>query len=161
MENEDTGVNLTINSEHAFSVPDTQVLHAGSVQCSRSFSTLWSYIHTLQTISYISITPRSTHSNITPVDLSPYFLSQFSLILSEGFRTHWLCTLQRGKTPIPNEYLGYDTKPSDGEAPVLELWGVLSTNLWPLRSGLLWPGIVVLRLKYISLEIVCVRLEHV
>ena len=28
--------------------------------------------------------------------------------------------LQRGKTP-PNEYSGYDTKPSDSESPVVEL----------------------------------------
>ena len=33
-------------------------------------------------------------------------------------------SLQRGKTPPPNEYPGYDTKQSDGEVPVmLELLG--------------------------------------
>ena len=26
--------------------------------------------------------------------------------------------------PPPNKCSGYDTKPSDGEAPVLELWGM-------------------------------------
>ena len=30
----------------------------------------------------------------------------------------------------------YDTKPSDGEAPVLELCGIWSTSLLPLLSGL-------------------------
>ena len=27
-----------------------------------------------------------------------------------------IASLQRGKTPLPNEYPGYDTKPSYGEA---------------------------------------------
>ena len=30
-------------------------------------------------------------------------------------------SLQRGKIPL-KEYLDYYTKPSDGEAPVLEIW---------------------------------------
>ena len=47
-------------------------------------------------------------------------------------------SLQRGKT-TPNEYRGYDTKLSDGEAP--EMWSTLSQ---PLLPGPLWLGFVVL-----------------
>ena len=36
--------------------------------------------------------------------------------------------------------LGYDSKPSDGEAWVLEIWGMWSTPSLPLP---LWPGVVV------------------
>ena len=44
--------------------------------------------------------------------------------------------LQRGKCP------GYDTKQSDGEAPVmLELWGIRSTPLLPSLPGPLCPGV--------------------
>ena len=35
-----------------------------------------------------------------------------------------IASLQRGKTPPPNECSRYNTKSSEGEAPVLELWGV-------------------------------------
>ena len=42
-----------------------------------------------------------------------------------------------------NEYPGYDTKQSDGEAPVvLELWGIWNTSSLPLLPGPLWPGVV-------------------
>ena len=38
---------------------------------------------------------------------------------------------------------GYDTKLSDGEAPVIqELWGMWSTLLLPSLPGPLWPGVV-------------------
>ena len=37
---------------------------------------------------------------------------------------------------------GYDIKPSDGEAPVLELWGIWSTPSLPLFPYSLWPGVV-------------------
>ena len=40
--------------------------------------------------------------------------------------------LQRSKTPTLHEYLRYDTKLSDGKAPVLELWGMRSTPLLPI-----------------------------
>ena len=43
----------------------------------------------------------------------------------------------------PNEYPGYDTKQSEGEASVtLELWGTQSTSLLPLHPGPLWLGVV-------------------
>ena len=39
----------------------------------------------------------------------------------------------------------YDTKQSDGEAPViLELWGMWNTPSLPLLPGVLWPGVVAL-----------------
>ena len=50
-------------------------------------------------------------------------------------------SLQRGKTL--NECPGYDTKQSEGEAPVmLEIWGMRSTSSLPLLPGLFWPGVV-------------------
>ena len=39
--------------------------------------------------------------------------------------------------------LGYDTKASDGETPVLKLWGMWSTPLLPLTSGSLWSEVVI------------------
>ena len=43
--------------------------------------------------------------------------------------------LQRGKTPTHKMCLGYDTKPSDGQDPILKLWG-----MWSTPSLLLLPG---------------------
>ena len=51
-------------------------------------------------------------------------------------------SLQRGKTSS-NEYPGYDTKQSDGEAPVmLELWGMQNTPSLPLLPVPLWLRVV-------------------
>ena len=53
--------------------------------------------------------------------------------------------LQRGKNPPlpPNDYCGYETKQSDGEASViLELWGMRSTPSLPSLPDPLWPGVV-------------------
>ena len=48
-----------------------------------------------------------------------------------GCRIHRLL-LCRGVRPPPNKCPGYDTKQSDGEAPVmLELWGMRSTSSLP------------------------------
>ena len=42
-----------------------------------------------------------------------------------------------------SEYPGYDTKQSDGEAPVtLRIWGMRSTPSLQSLPGLLWPGVV-------------------
>ena len=42
-----------------------------------------------------------------------------------------------------NECLGYDTKQSDGKAPVmLELWRMQSTPSLSSVPGPLWPGVV-------------------
>ena len=44
---------------------------------------------------------------------------------------------------FPNECPGYDTKLSDGEAPImLELWGMWCTSLLPSLPGPLWVGVV-------------------
>ena len=52
--------------------------------------------------------------------------------------------LYRGVRPPPtNECPGYDTKQSDGEAPVKpKLWGMWSILSLPLLPGPLWPGVV-------------------
>ena len=58
-------------------------------------------------------------------------------------KTTLTATLQRGKTPTPNECPRYDTKQSDGELLVmLELWGMWSTYLLPSLLGPFWPGMV-------------------
>ena len=60
-----------------------------------------------------------------------------------GLSNTLTASLQRGKTPTPNECPRYDTKLSDGEAPVmLELWGIWSTPSLPSLLGPLWPGLV-------------------
>ena len=41
-----------------------------------------------------------------------------------------------------NKCPGYDIKPSDGEAPALEIWGMWSTPLLPLLPGSLWLGVI-------------------
>ena len=46
-------------------------------------------------------------------------------------------------THLCNECPGYDTKPGEGEAPVLELWGVWSTPSLPLLPVLLWPNMIL------------------
>ena len=50
--------------------------------------------------------------------------------------------LQRNKTP-PHENPAYDTKLSDGKAPVLELWEMKSTPSLPLLIDSLSPIVVV------------------
>ena len=49
-------------------------------------------------------------------------------------------SLQRGKT-LSNKCPGYDPKPSDGEAPVLKLWGMWSAPSLPLLPGPFWLGV--------------------
>ena len=47
-----------------------------------------------------------------------------------------------GKTP-PNERLGYETKQSDGEVPIMRnLWRMQSTPSLPFHLGPLWLGMV-------------------
>ena len=49
----------------------------------------------------------------------------------------YTASLQKGKTP-PNKCPGYDSKQSDGKAPVmLELWG-----MWCTHSLLSLPGLL-------------------
>ena len=56
----------------------------------------------------------------------------------EYFRLH-LCRVWR---PPSKECLGYDIKPSDGKASVLELWGMWSILSLSLLLSPLWPGVV-------------------
>ena len=42
----------------------------------------------------------------------------------------------------PDKCSGYDTKPSDGETSVMELWEMWSTPLLHLLPGSLWPGML-------------------
>ena len=37
----------------------------------------------------------------------------------------------------------YETKPPDGKAPILELWGMWSTLSQPLLLSPLWPGVAI------------------
>ena len=56
------------------------------------------------------------------------------------------CISAERKAPSTNntECPGYNTKKSDGEAPVmLELWGIRSTLSLPSFPGLLLPGVVL------------------
>ena len=58
-----------------------------------------------------------------------------------GYRIHQLL-LSRG-LKSPQRVSLYDTKQSDGEAPVmLELWGMWSTPLLPSLPGSIWPGVL-------------------
>ena len=59
-----------------------------------------------------------------------------------GFRIHRL-HLCRGVRPHPNDCPRYDTKQSDGKAPVmLVLWGMRSIPLLPSLPAPLCPGMV-------------------
>ncbi len=63
------------------------------------------------------------------------------LAQSAGAAEYTVC-ISEERQDFPNECPGYDTKQSDGEAPVmLELWGMWSTPLLLSLQGLLWPHI--------------------
>ena len=47
-------------------------------------------------------------------------------------------SLQRGKTSSLSKCPEYDSKPSDGGASVLELWGIQNTPSLRLLSGPFW-----------------------
>ena len=61
------------------------------------------------------------------------------------------CISAEDKTPL-NECPGYDIKPSNGEASVLEFWGTWSTILLLLLPGSVWPGVVAPDRKYLWVE---------
>ena len=69
------------------------------------------------------------------------FTSVFGLPSRLGLLNTTTAPLQRGKT-LPNACLGYHSKLSDGEVPVmLELWGMQSTLSLPLLPDPLWPRV--------------------
>ena len=65
-----------------------------------------------------------------------FFLNDF-LPCRLGLYNKLTAPLQRGKTSLPYERPGYDTKQSDGE-----LWGMQSTPSLPSLPSPLWPGVV-------------------
>ena len=52
-------------------------------------------------------------------------------------------SLQRDKNPLTNSCPGCNTNASDGEAQVLELWGMWITPSLALLPGPLWLRVVV------------------
>ena len=67
----------------------------------------------------------------------------FLSVQSAGAIEYTDCISAEGQAPPPHyECPGYDTKQSDGEAPVQELWGMGSTPSLPLLPGPLWFGMV-------------------
>ena len=68
----------------------------------------------------------------------------FVLTLSAGVIEYTDCTSAEGKDTSNNECPEFDTKLSDGEASVSELWWMWSTFSLPLLPGPFWPGVVVL-----------------
>ena len=58
-------------------------------------------------------------------------------------KIHWLNLSQRGKTPQKGVSWLQQSTASNGEAKVLEIWGVRSTTSLPLLPGLLWFGMVI------------------
>ena len=57
-------------------------------------------------------------------------------------RIHQLHLCSGVRRPSLNECPGYNNKPSDSEAPALEIWGMRSTPSLPLLPGPLWSGVV-------------------
>ena len=71
----------------------------------------------------------------------------FNLTKTCLFQVGWGCRIHRlhlyKGIRLPNEYPGYDSKPSDGESPVmLEHWRMRSTPSLPSPPGPLWLGVV-------------------
>ena len=69
--------------------------------------------------------------------------NEFNSLVSWGCRIHWL-NLYSGVSPLTlHKCSGYDTKQSDGEAPVmLEIWEMQSIPSLLLLPGPFWPGVV-------------------
>ena len=68
-----------------------------------------------------------------------FYFHKYKLTQSVGAAGYTDCTSAGGKKE--NESLGYDTKQSYGEVPVmLELWGMQITPSLPLLPGPFWPG---------------------
>ena len=69
--------------------------------------------------------------------------SEWCLTQSTGAAEYTDLHLCSGGKDFPNECPVYDTKQSDGEAPVmLELWGMRSTPSFPSFPGLLCPRVI-------------------
>ena len=70
-----------------------------------------------------------------------WFILTWSYITSrKGLQKTPFASLQKGMISLPNEYSGYDTKQSHGEALVmLKLWGMPSTPSLPSLQGVVTP----------------------
>ena len=69
----------------------------------------------------------------------PKYTHTRTLAQSPGFVEYTDCFSAERLGLSPNEYLGYDTKQSDGKVPlILKLWGKLSTPSLPSLPGPLW-----------------------
>ena len=72
-----------------------------------------------------------------------------------------------GKIPTPNEYPGYNTKQSDDEAPVMELWAMWCIPSLPLFSGPLWHEVVapdrilsMCQIELFDIQTECKQMTH-
>ena len=97
-------------------------------------------------LSLLSIDELQYLNSLFSPDQYPHF-SYFSTQLKNPAQSLGACRicwlhLCRGVT-LCSMWLGYDTKPSDSEAPVLELGWMWSTSLLPLLQGPLWLQVVV------------------
>ena len=73
-----------------------------------------------------------------------YGLNSMTIVLLQEWLQHWKKTQpsQLKGTFLPNKYSEFDIRPSNGEAPVLELWQMWSTLLLLLLPGSLWPRVI-------------------
>ena len=127
---------------------------------------VWWYIYTIYSTIYTTYsTVHTTYSTIYTIYSSIYTMystiytiysiiytiyssiyTMYSCPVGWGCRIHWL-HLWRRVRPHPTSVLIYDTKQSDGEAPIM-----------PSLPGPLWPGVVapdsVLSIGWIELSLV-------
>ena len=69
-------------------------------------------------------------------------LCRLTIAQSAGIAEYTECISAKG-WDSPQKCPGYDTKQSDGEAPMmLEFWGMQITPLLPSLPGPFWPGVI-------------------
>ena len=84
-----------------------------------------------------------THTHYKIYKIQNFIKPKMASPVAWGCRIHWL--------HLPNKFPWYDTKPTDSEAPVLELQGMWSISSLQLLPGPLWPGVVVpVRVSYMD-----------
>ena len=87
---------------------------------------------------YVTLIP-ITYGCFTTLSSCIFFSNPISPV-SSGYRIRQLLP-RNGVNPTP--CLEYDIKPSDGKAPALVIWRMLSTPSLLFLPGPLWPGVVV------------------
>ena len=96
----------------------------------------------MEDISTVAKHLKGTSINGKLDGISGTFHSLFMVTQSVGAVEYTDCIYAEGQDS-PNECPGYETKQSDGEAPVvLERWRMRSTLLLPSLSVPLWPEVV-------------------